>query len=175
MDLARNYLESVKKQFQYYKAIGEKAMEQLEPEQFFVMANEDSNSIATIVKHLWGNMVSRWTDFRTSDGEKAWRDRDAEFVNDLNDKEDVLRRWNEGWTCFLQALDTIEPEQLMDIIYIRNEGHTIMEAINRQLAHYPYHIGQIIYSAKWLKKNEWDSLSIPRKASRQYNQDKQDG
>lgn len=163
------YLESVKKQFLYYKMLGEKAMQQLEPDQLFFMANEDSNSIATIVKHLSGNMLSRWTDFLTSDGEKTWRNRDGEFENDLKTKAEVMQCWDNGWDCFLYALNALQPEQLTDIIYIRNEGHTVLEAINRQLAHYPYHIGQIVFAAKQLKKDGWDSLSIPRNGSKAYN------
>lgn len=172
MDATTSYLESVKKQFLYYKMLGEKAMEQLEPEQLFVSVNEDTNSIAVIVKHISGNMLSRWTDFLTTDGEKETRNRDAEFENDLQTKEQVLTVWNAGWDCFFSALDSLKPEQLSQIIYIRNEGHTVIEAINRQLAHYPYHIGQIVFYAKQLKKEEWDSLSIPKNKSANYNADK---
>jgi tartrate dehydratase beta subunit/fumarate hydratase class I family protein len=172
MNATTSYLESVKKQFLYYKTLGEKAMEQLEPEQLFVAVNEDTNSIAVIVKHLSGNMLSRWTDFLTTDGEKEWRHRDAEFENDLNTKEAVLATWNTGWDCLFDALNTLQPEQLSQIIYIRNEGHTVVEAINRQLAHYPYHVGQIVFYAKMLKKSDWESLSIPRNKSNSYNQDK---
>ena len=172
MNATTSYLESVKKQFLYYKTLGEKAMEQLEPEQLFVAVNEDTNSIAVIVKHLSGNMLSRWTDFLTTDGEKEWRHRDAEFENDLQTKEAVLATWNTGWDCLFDALNTLQPEQLSQIIYIRNEGHTVVEAINRQLAHYPYHVGQIVFYAKMLKKSDWESLSIPRNKSNSYNQDK---
>jgi hypothetical protein len=172
MNATTSYLESVKKQFLYYKMLGEKAMEQLEPEQLFVAINEDSNSIAVIVKHLSGNMLSRWTDFLTTDGEKETRNRDAEFENDLHTKEEVLTSWNTGWDCFFAALESLQPEQLSEIIYIRNEGHTVIEAINRQLAHYPYHIGQIVFYAKQLKKSEWESLSIPKNKSNSYNADK---
>jgi hypothetical protein len=172
MEINNPYLESVKKQFLYYKTLGEKAMEQLEPEQLFISLNEDTNSIATIVKHLSGNMLSRWTDFLTTDGEKEWRNRDAEFENDIQDKTELLKKWNEGWDCFFNALNALQPEQLSDIIYIRNEGHTVVEAINRQLAHYPYHIGQIVFYAKLLKKGNWDSLSIPKNKSGDYNADK---
>jgi hypothetical protein len=172
VDINQVYLESSKKQFLYYKTLGEKAMGQLEPDQLFVSMNEDSNSIATIVKHLSGNMLSRWTDFLTTDGEKPWRARDAEFENDITDKDQLLLSWDEAWHCLFLALESIGPEQLSQIIYIRNEGHTVMEAINRQLAHYPYHIGQMIYAAKILKKSTWDSLSIPRNSSSQYNNDK---
>lgn len=166
------YLNSVKKQFLYYKMLGEKAMSQLQPEQLFVAVNEDTNSIATIVKHLSGNMLSRWTDFLTTDGEKEWRNRDNEFENDLQTKEAVMTLWNKGWNCFFDALDSIQSEQLSTIIYIRNEGHTVVEAINRQLAHYPYHIGQIVFYAKQLKTSEWESLSIPKNKSNSYNETK---
>jgi hypothetical protein len=172
MDINQVYLNSSKKQFLYYKTIAEKAMDQIEPEQLFVSFTDDSNSIAIIVKHIWGNMLSRWTDFLTTDGEKPWRERDAEFENDWNTKAELLLKWNEAWSCLFAALDSIEPDQLSQIIYIRNEGHTVIEAINRQLAHYPYHIGQIIYAAKLLKKSDWDSLSIPKNSSKQYNTEK---
>ena len=172
MEANESYLESVKKQFLYYKMLGEKAMNQLESEQLFVAVNEDTNSIATIIKHISGNMLSRWTDFLTSDGEKEWRNRDAEFGNDLQTKEEVLQVWNKGWNCFLEALNNLKPEQLSYIIYIRNEGHTVIEAINRQLAHYPYHIGQIVFYAKQLKNGNWNSLSIPRNKSGNYNAEK---
>ncbi|MFH6946308.1 DUF1572 family protein [Flavobacterium sp. FlaQc-50] len=172
MDATESYLESVKKQFLYYKILGEKAMAQLEPEQLFTAVNEDTNSIATIIKHISGNMLSRWTDFLTTDGEKEWRNRDAEFENDLQSKEEVLAVWNKGWDCFLTTLENLKPEQLSQIIYIRNEGHTVIEAINRQLAHYPYHIGQIVFCAKQLKKDDWNSLSIPKNKSGNYNAEK---
>jgi hypothetical protein len=172
MEMNNSYLESVKKQFLYYKTIGEKAIEQLEPQQLFIAVNEDTNSIATIIQHISGNMLSRWTDFLTTDGEKEWRNRDSEFETVLQTKEEVLACWNKGWTCFLNALDSLTPEQLTTIIYIRNEGHTVVEAINRQLAHYPYHIGQIIFYAKMLKQSEWNSLSIPKNKSNSYNADK---
>ncbi|WP_395048830.1 DUF1572 family protein [Flavobacterium sp.] len=174
MEATNSYLESVKKQFLYYKTLGEKAMDQLEPEQLFVSINEDTNSIATIVKHLSGNMLSRWTDFLTTDGEKEWRNRDLEFDSSLegNDKESIMTFWNKGWDCFFEALNGLKAEQLSEIIYIRNEGHTVIEAINRQLAHYPYHVGQIVFYAKMLKKSEWTSLSIPKNKSNSYNSDK---
>lgn len=172
MKTDESYLESVKKQFLYYKMLGEKAMNQLETEQLFTVINEDTNSIATIVKHISGNMLSRWTDFLTSDGEKEWRNRDAEFENDLQSKEEVLEIWNKGWNCLENALENLKPEQLSDIIYIRNEGHTVIEAINRQLAHYPYHVGQIVFYAKQLKKSSWESLSIPKNKSGNYNAEK---
>lgn len=172
MTLNNSYLESVKKQFLYYKTLGEKAMDQLESEQLFVAVNEDTNSIATIVKHLSGNMLSRWTDFLTSDGEKKWRNRDSEFEETISTKEELLITWNKGWDCFFNAIDSLTPDQLTTIIYIRNEGHTVIEAINRQLAHYPYHIGQMVFYAKMLIQSEWTSLSIPKNKSNSYNADK---
>ncbi|WP_026705383.1 DUF1572 family protein [Flavobacterium soli] len=172
MEANTAYLESVKKQFLYYKTLGEKAFEQIEPEQLFISLNENTNSIAVIVKHLSGNMLSRWTDFLTTDGEKEWRNRDAEFEESITTKEELLSFWNKGWDCFITTLNTLETNHLSQIIYIRNEGHTVIEAINRQLAHYPYHIGQIVFYAKLLKQSEWNSLSIPKNNSTAYNVDK---
>jgi len=169
MEANSQFLESAKKQFLYYKTLGEKAIDQLEIDQLFIAANEDTNSVAQIVKHLSGNMLSRWTDFLTSDGEKEWRNRDDEFVNTYQSKEELLESWNKGWDCLFDAINPLKPEQLSDIIYIRNEGHSVVEAINRQLAHYPYHIGQLVFYAKLLKKTEWESLSIPKNKSGDYN------
>lgn len=167
-----SFLDSAIKQFKYYKALGEKAMAQLEPEQLFVAVNDDTNSIAVIVKHMAGNMLSRWTDFLTADGEKPWRDRDAEFENTAQTKEEVFACWEKGWQCLFAALENLKPEQMTQIIYIRNEGHTVVEAINRQLAHYPYHVGQMVFYAKQLKNSAWESLSIPKNNSKNYNADK---
>jgi hypothetical protein len=172
MDIAEVYLTGSRKQFLYYKTIAEKAMEQLEPKMLFYSPDEDTNSIAVIVKHLCGNMLSRWTDFLTTDGEKDWRNRDDEFEGTITDKDELLKKWNEGWACLFNALDSLTPQDLGSIIYIRNEGHTVMEAINRQLAHYPYHVGQIIFAAKQLKHNPWESLSIPKNNSAAYNAEK---
>lgn len=170
--MTTDYLESVKKQLEYYKMLGEKTFEQLTEDQLFWHYNEDSNSIATIVKHLWGNMLSRWTDFLTTDGEKEWRNRDTEFENDITTKEEMIAKWNEGWNCLLKTLNSLTTQDLQKIIYIRNQGHTVTEAINRQLAHYPYHIGQIVFIGKMLAKNGWVSLSIPKGNSKTYNADK---
>ncbi len=172
MEINETYLESIKKQFLYYKTLGEKAIDQLEPDQLFISFNENTNSIAIIVKHLSGNMISRWTDFLTSDGEKEWRNRDGEFEETIKTKAALMNCWNEGWDCFFNAINELTPSLLSDIIYIRNEGHTIVEAINRQLAHYPYHVGQIVFYAKMLKGDEWNSLSIAKNKSKDYNADK---
>ena len=172
MTVSEDFLRSANRQFLYYKTLGEKAIDQLEAEELFVSLNEDTNSIATIVKHLHGNMLSRWTDFLTTDGEKESRNRDGEFENDTKDKNELLKQWNQGWDCLFKTLNSLKPEDLDKIVYIRNEGHTVLEAINRQLAHYPYHVGQMVFFAKILKKSEWTSLSIPKNKSKDYNSDK---
>ncbi|MBO3269789.1 DUF1572 domain-containing protein [Hymenobacter defluvii] len=167
-----NYLASVRKQFEYYKLLGEQTMQQLPEEALFWQYNPESNSIATIVKHLWGNMLSRWTDFLTTDGEKEWRNREAEFANDLQTKQEVLARWNEGWQCLLTVLDSLQEADLGKEVFIRNMGCTVVEAINRQLAHYPYHIGQIVFIGKMVLDGQWQSLSIPKGTSATYNANK---
>lgn len=167
-----NYIESTRKQFEYYKMLGEKTFAQLSDESLFWQHNSDSNSIATVVKHLWGNMLSRWTDFLTTDGEKEFRNRDAEFENDIASRQQLLDMWNEGWACLFNALDQLKTEDLEKIVYIRNQGHTVLEAINRQLAHYPYHIGQIVFIGKMQSNNNWKSLSIPKGNSQVFNEDK---
>lgn len=166
-----NYLDSAIKQFEYYKMLGDKTFAQIEEDKLFWQFNEDSNSIATIVKHLTGNMLSRWTDFLTTDGEKEWRNRDAEFDNDITTKQGMLDKWEQGWKVFLDTLNSLKEEDLEKIVYIRNQGHTVLEAINRQLAHYPYHIGQIVFIGK-MAAGQWNSLSIPRGNSQEYNADK---
>jgi Protein of unknown function (DUF1572) len=169
---ATEYLDSAKKQFEYYKMLGEKTFAQLTDDQLFHQFNEESNSIATIVKHLWGNMLSRWTDFLTTDGEKEWRQRDAEFDNDITDRTELLAKWNQGWACLFNTLNQLSDNDLTNEVFIRNQGHTVVEAINRQLAHYPYHIGQIVFIGKCLCKDNWNSLSIPKGASKAFNSDK---
>jgi hypothetical protein len=140
--MAQGYLESVKAQFKHYKTIGEKTFDQLDEADLFWQYNEEFNSVAIVVKHIWGNMMSRWTDFLTTDGEKEWRKRDEEFESDIKTKDEMLNKWNQGWNCLFTALDSISQEDLdSKVLYIRNEGHSITEAINRQLAHYPYYIG----------------------------------
>lgn len=166
------YLESVKKQFEYYKMLGDKTFAQVSDEQLFQQYNEESNSIAIIVKHIWGNMLSRWTDFLTTDGEKEWRNRDTEFENDITNREELITKWEAGWKCLFQALNALQEDDLSKIIYIRNQGHTVMEAINRQLAHYPYHVGQIVFIGKMWSNQKWNSLSIPKGHSKEYNSEK---
>lgn len=164
-----SYLNSVVKQFKYYRALGEKAMAQLQDEQLFWQYNGESNSIAMLVSHISGNMLSRFTDFLTTDGEKPWRNRDAEFMDRFENREQLMNQWNKGWSCLMDALESLTAEDLERIVYIRNDGHTVTEAINRQLAHYPYHIGQIVFIAKMLKNENWQTLSIARNRSVDYN------
>lgn len=172
MNISENFLQSARKEFMYYKSLGEKAIAQIPDEKLFWQYNEESNSIDTIVKHLWGNMLSRWTNFMTTDGEKEWRKRDAEFENDVKDRAELLKKWHDGWTCVFNALNSLQPDDLVKIIYIRNQGHTIMEAINRQLAHYPHHVGQILFVAKMIVGSNWLSLSIPKNKSQEFNTEK---
>lgn len=166
------YLDSVKKQMQYYKFLAERTFEQVEEKYLFWQYNPESNSIANIVRHLSGNMLSRWTDFLTTDGEKASRNRESEFEGTMLSKEELLGAWNKGWKCFFDALDMINEENFNQTIYIRNQGHSILEALNRQLAHYPYHIGQIVFIGKMILNQEWQSLSIPKGKSAIYNEEK---
>ncbi len=169
----QQYLTSAIKQFEYYKQLGEKTINQLSPQQLFWQYNAESNSIATIIKHLSGNMQSRWTDVFTSDGEKEWRNRDAEFENDSSTTQiQILQLWEKGWHCLFKALNSITEADYNKLIYIRNQGHTITEAVNRQLAHYPYHIGQIVFIGKMLCNEKWISLSIPKGNSTSYNAEK---
>lgn len=167
-----SYLSSIIKQFEYYKLLGDKSFDQLSDQDILWQHNEESNSVAIIVKHIVGNMLSRWTNFLTEDGEKTWRHRDQEFINTFKNKDDMLAAWENGWQCLFNAIKPLKDEQLENIVYIRNHGHTITEAINRQLAHYSYHIGQIVFLAKMIKGNDWESLSIPKGKSESYNTEK---
>ena len=168
----KTYLDSVKKRFAYYKTLGEKTFEQLNDEQLFWQYNEDSNSIAIIVQHLAGNMLSSWTDFLTTDGEKQDRDRDVEFENHIKNRQELLTIWNKGWVCLFNALDSIKDDDWDAKIYIRNEPHTVVDAINRQLSHYPYHVGQIVFIGKMVAGRKWSSLSIPKGQSETFNSKK---
>jgi hypothetical protein len=160
------------KQFEYYKLLGEKALDQTPDEALTFVHHAQSNSLAIIVKHLWGNMLSRWTDFLHSDGEKPWREREAEFEQGAHDRVALMQQWNEGWNCLFSALAPLQEADLSRIVYIRNQGHTVIEAIYRQLAHYAYHVGQMVFLARLLKGEEWQSLSIPKGKSGQFNAEK---
>lgn len=157
------------KRFEYYKSLGDKAFGQLTDEQIFWQYNEESNSIAVIVKHVAGNMLSRWTNFLTEDGEKQWRNRDEEFINTFTTKDEVLDFWEKGWKCLFEALNQINDENIYSTIYIRGEAHSVIDAVFRQLAHYPYHIGQMVYIAKMIKNEDWKTLSIARNRSQEFN------
>lgn len=167
-----DYLSSARQQFAYYKLLGEQALAQVPDEALGWQPNPACNSLATIVKHLWGNMLSRWTDFLTTDGEKLWREREAEFDNDLTTRAAVLEKWEAGWQCLFAALDGLTEADLGRLIYIRHQGHTVLEAINRQLAHYPHHVGQLVLLGKLICGESWRSLSIPRGTSASYNAEK---
>jgi hypothetical protein len=167
-----NYLKSVKLQFEYYKSLGEKTFDQLHEEELFWMFNEESNSIAIIANHLWGNMKSRWTDFLNSDGEKKWRDRDFEFELVIKSKSELLDKWNEGWGILFNAINTVSKDNFETEIFIRNQSHNILEALNRQMMHYAYHIGQIVYIGRMIKGKDWKSLSIPKGKSKDFNSKK---
>ena len=171
MDLATEFLTSAIKRFKEYKALGEKTFAQLNDEELLRQPNEASNSIAIIIQHLHGNMLSRWTNFLTEDGEKEWRRRDAEFEPQSLDKESILKLWNEGWAVSLDSLESLTGNDLLKTITIRSQPLVVIDAINRQLGHYGYHVGQIVYLGRWIRQNEWTSLSIPRGNSGQYNQD----
>ena len=158
------------KRFQYYKNIADQTFEQLEEPQLFWQYNPESNSIATIVKHISGNMISRWTNFLTEDGEKEWRNRDAEFENDIQSKAEMLEMWEKGWLVLFDALNQVNDANINSIILIRGEKISVVDALLRQLAHYPYHIGQIIYLAKMLKNDNWKTLSIARNKSQEYTE-----
>jgi Protein of unknown function (DUF1572) len=164
-----NYIASTKKQFAQYKTLGEKAMGQVPDDGLYWQYNPETNSIAIIVKHLVGNMLSRFTDFFTSDGEKSWRDRDGEFENEILTRDKLMAFWNEGWDCLFRVLNVLHEGDLSRTIMIRNEEHTVIDALNRQLSHYAYHVGQIIYIGKMITDSNWKTLTIPRKGSREFN------
>lgn len=170
--LEKDFLVSAIKQFQYYRLLGEQAMVQCSDEALNWLYDPTGNSISTIVKHLAGNMTSRWTDFLHSDGEKPERDREAEFDPTPLTRAELLERWATGWDCLLAALNALEPSDLGQVVYIRNQGHTVMEAISRQLSHYPYHVGQMVLLARQHAGAAWQSLSIPRGDSAAYNAEK---
>jgi len=163
------FLQSAIKRLAYYKELGDKTFATLNDADFHYHPNEESNSIAVIIQHVSGNMRSRWTNFLNSDGEKDWRNRDQEFEIISSSKEQLLAVWEQGWDVCLGAIKALTEDDLAKTIYIRNEGLSVIDAINRQLAHYPYHVGQIIYVAKIIKNDKWQSLSIPRNKSQQFN------
>ncbi|RIV30307.1 DUF1572 domain-containing protein [Flagellimonas lutimaris] len=169
MCFQENYLKSVLFEFQRYKSMGDKTFAQISDNDIHWKYAETDNSIAIIVKHLVGNMLSRWTNFLTEDGEKSWRERDLEFEGSYISKSEMTTAWEKGWKCFFDALSQIDAINFQKKITIRGEEYTIVEAINRQLAHYANHVGQIVFIGRMIKGSEWTSLSIPKGASKAFN------
>lgn len=172
MKTEKNPLSGTIRLFQYYKLLTEKAIAQISDQQLFEKPGSALNSIAILMKHLSGNMKSRWTNFRTEDGEKPWRNRENEFVDNFSSRREVLDSWEEGWNILFDALRSVKQEELKKIIYIRNEGASIRDAIDRHLAHVAYHTGQIVLLARMMAGEKWESLSIPKGKTEQYNRKK---
>jgi hypothetical protein len=169
LQFTTSYLEDSIGVFQYYKRLAEEAMAQVSDDQLYVSLDPEMNSIAVIVKHMVGNMCSRWSDFLISDGEKPWRNRDCEFELPPQGRIALLEHWQMGWTTVFAALEPLTEADLTRKVMIRGEAHSVMQAINRQLAHYPYHCGQIVFMAKHLQNKNWRSLSVPRGRSQEFN------
>lgn len=168
MKIGYEYLKAVINRFKEVKRLGDKTLEQLADKDMNWAYNIESNSIVVIVKHMSGNMLSRWTDFLTTDGEKEYRNREEEFMDEISTKAEVAMVWEKGWCVLMETLTSLKEEDLLKTVYIRGEGHLVLEAIERQLAHYAYHVGQMVYIGKQLKDKEWKSLSIPRGKSEGY-------
>ncbi len=169
-ELAKHYLETALIEFRSMKKLAERALDQLNEAEFFVTLDPESNSIAILVKHMAGNMRSRWVDFLTSDGEKPDRNRDQEFVlDDATTREQVMQWWEQGWQHVFNALEPLPPEDAMRTVIIRDEPHTVVQAISRQTAHYATHVGQIVFLAKHLKGGDWKTPSVPRGKSEEFN------
>lgn len=165
-------LQGTLRLFEYYRSLTEKSIGQISEEQIHKPPQEGQNSIAILMKHLAGNMISRWTNFRTEDGEKPWRNRETEFVDDFESKKELMEYWEKGWSVLFEALISIKQDELGSIIYIRNDGHLLSEAIERHLTHVAYHTGQIVYLAKLFAGDDWQSLSIPKGKTEEYNRKK---
>jgi len=164
------YLDDALAGFRAYKKLAEKALAQIKDEEYFVTLDAESNSIAVIMKHMAGNMISRWTDFLTTDGEKPDRNRDLEFVIENQPATaEVFAHWEQGWSCLLNALDSLQAADLDKEVFIRGKTHSVVQAINRQMTHYAYHVGQIVFLAKHIRSAEWTSLSVPRNRSASFN------
>lgn len=169
MSIGYDYLQTAIRRLKYYKDLGDKTFVQLNEWDFHYQPNDESNSIAMIIQHISGNMLSRWTNFLTEDGEKEWRKRDEEFEVHQYTRQQLIELWEKGWACFLDTLSSLKKKDLKKTVTIRQEELTVTDAINRQLAHYPYHIGQIIFLAKLIKNKSWQNLSIPKGDSQAYN------
>jgi Protein of unknown function (DUF1572) len=168
MNIGNEYLKIVIERFKSVKSLGDNTISQLSEEEIYWTYNNESNSVAVIVKHLSGNMVSRWTDFLTTDGEKEYRNRDEEFIDDISSKSELTNIWEKGWKTLIDTLTGLSEQDLLKKIYIRGERHFVLEAIERQMAHYAYHVGQMVYIGKQVKENKWESLSIPKGKSEEY-------
>ncbi|HZG25887.1 MAG TPA: DUF1572 family protein [Chitinophagaceae bacterium] len=164
------FLQSAISRLRYYKELADKTFLQLEDTDFHFQPSSQSNSLAVIIRHMSGNMLSRWTNFLTEDGEKPWRQRDEEFNTRFQAKEELLEIWSKGWDCLLGTLETLTEEDLLKTVYIRHEPLTVTDAINRQLAHYPYHVGQIVFIGKMIRDDKWQSLSIEKDKSDEFNE-----
>lgn len=171
MSVEKEYIKIIKERFKSVKHLGDGTIVQLSDGDIKWKPNEESNNVAVIVKHVSGNMVSRWTDFLTTDGEKAYRNRDKEFLDDILSKEELIHVWEKGWNILFSTLEDLNEKDLLKTVTIRGEGHLVIEAIERQLAHYSYHVGQIVYIGKQVKNNKWESLSIPVGKSEDYLQE----
>lgn len=172
MSFETEFLSNSLKEFQGIKKLGDRTIEQLSYKDLIWQPSSESNSIAIIVKHLSGNMLSRWTDFLTSDGEKPWRNRDTEFIGDYQTKNELLLAWNEGWNVVLSTVESLSEEDLSKTITIRGEAHSVLQAIHRQISHYAYHIGQIVFVGKQVKNEQFISLSIPKRQSQKFLDEK---
>jgi hypothetical protein len=170
MSIGTTFLQTSIKRFAFYKDLGDRTFAQLQEGDFLFQPNEASNSIAVIIQHMSGNMISRWTNFLSEDGEKGWRNRDAEFEKYSYKKEQLLEMWKKGWQCLFDALSALHEEDLLKIIYIRGEPQSVIDAIHRQLAHYGYHVGQIVYLGRLIRNEQWQNLSIEKGKSAVYNQ-----
>lgn len=170
LNFTTSYLEDSLALFRYYKELSERAMRQVTDDQLFAALDDEANSIAIIVKHMAGNMRSRWTDFLNSDGEKPDRNRDGEFAHPPATRKELMELWEEGWSCVFRALEPLSDADLARRVTIRGEAHSVMQAINRQVAHYAHHAGQIVFLAKHFAHDRWQSLSVPRNRSAEFNQ-----
>jgi len=168
--IAASFLQTAIKRFYACKDLADKTFAQLQPADFFWQPNESSNSLAIIIQHMSGNMISRWTNFLTEDGEKPWRSRDKEFTLQFTEENALLQAWEQGWRCLFDALSALTEDDLLKTIYIRTEGQSVIDAIHRQLAHYGYHVGQIVYLGRLIKNESWQTLSIAKGQSEAYNQ-----
>ena len=169
-NIIENYQSAALESFRNYKKLAERAIEQVSDEEFFALIDAEANSIAVVVKHIAGNLVSRWSDFLTTDGEKPTRDRDTEFEITVDTRESLMEFWEHGWITLFDSVESLSSEDFSRTVTIRGQEHSIVEAINRQLTHYAYHVGQIVLLAKHFKSADWKTLSVPKNKSAEFNQ-----